>query len=341
MHKIVRALAGATLFTLALAGCSSEPSDSPNTPDNTAGNATETSPPPPPTKVSMAIQPWIGYGAWYIAQDKGFFADNNLEVSLIDFEADADMLAALAAGQVDSLNVASHGALLMAEQGVAAKIVLLLDASTSADAILTNGTIPGIAGLAGQQVAYEEGATSDLLLNYALSEVGLTIEDITKVPMGAADAGAALIAGQVPAAVTYEPYITEAVAQGSGVVVLFEAGAREGLISDVLMVSDAFAATNPEAVTALIKAWGQAIDFYNANVEEGRAIIAKGVGADPAELVTAFDGVIFFDVADNNSILISQYQNVTLPVVKEVAVTAGLLSGTVEPADVLDASFLP
>ena len=36
----------------------------------------------------------------------------------------------------------------------------------------------------------------------------MTIDDIEKVPMPAADAGAALIAGQVPVAVTYEPYLT-------------------------------------------------------------------------------------------------------------------------------------
>ena len=341
MHKLVKATAAAAILALALVGCSSNsPAETPTT--TKATEEVPTANEVPATKVSMAIQPWIGYGAWYIAQEKGFFADNNLEVNLIDFEADADMLAALAAGQVDSLNVASHGALLMAEQGVEAKIVLLLDASTSADAILTDGSIlGGIAGLEGKQVAFEEGSTSDLLLNFALSEVGLTIDDIVKVPMGAADAGAAMIAGQVPSAVTYEPYITEAVAQGHGVAVLFDAGAKQGLISDVLMVGDAFAAANPEAVTALITAWGQAIDFYNANIDEGRAIIAKGVGADPEELVTAFEGVVFYSVSDNLSELVNVYGAMTLPVVQEVAVTAGLLSGTVQPADVIDASFLP
>ena len=343
MHKLVKATAAAAILALALVGCSSNsPAETPATTKAAEDATTAPTEDVPATKVSMAIQPWIGYGAWYIAQEKGFFADNNLEVNLIDFEADADMLAALAAGQVDSLNVASHGALLMAEQGVEAKIVLLLDASTSADAILTDGSIlGGIAGLEGKQVAFEEGSTSDLLLNYALSEVGLTMDDIVKVPMGAADAGAAMIAGQVPSAVTYEPYITEAVAQGNGVAVLFDAGAKQGLISDVLMVGDAFAAANPEAVTALITAWGQAIDFYNANVDEGRAIIAKGVGADPEELVTAFEGVVFYSVSDNLSQLVNVYGATTLPVVQEVAVAAGLIGGTVQPADVIDASFLP
>jgi NitT/TauT family transport system substrate-binding protein len=294
-----------------------------------------------PVKVSIAIQPWLGYGAWYIAQDQDFFAANGLEVELVDFEADADMLAALAAGQVDALNVASHGALLMIETGVDAKIVLLEDASTSADAIITGGGIAGVADLAGQEVAYEEGTTSDLLLNYALSQVGLTIADIQKVPMGAAEAGAALIAGRVPAAVTYEPYITEAKSQNPAVEVIYEASAKEGLISDVLMVGGQFAQDNPEAVTGLIKAWGQAVDFYNANTDQGRAIIAAGVGEEPEALATAFDGVQFFDLAQNQELLGGQYASSTLPAVREVALAAGLVDGSADPASAVDPSFLP
>lgn len=41
----------------------------------------------------------------------------------------------------------------------------------------------------------------------------MTINDIVRVPMPAADAGTALIAGRVPVAVTYEPYISTALAQ--------------------------------------------------------------------------------------------------------------------------------
>ncbi|MDR0489343.1 MAG: aliphatic sulfonate ABC transporter substrate-binding protein [Propionibacteriaceae bacterium] len=292
------------------------------------------------TKVSIAIQPWLGYGAWYIAQEKGFFAENGLDVTLTDFEADADMLAALAGGRVDALNVASHGALLMIESGVEAKIVLLEDAATSADAIITTSEITTVADLKGKKVAYEEGATSDLLLNYALAEAGMTITDIEKVPMGAANAGAAVIAGQVPAAVTYEPYITSALAENSDMHVIYDASAKQGLISDVLMVSDKFAAENADAVKALIASWGQAVDYYNANVEDGRAIIARGVGEDPADLVTAFDGVIFYSLSDNQRLLDGEYRTATLPAVKEVAVTAGLLSGSADPDQAIDAQYL-
>ncbi|MDR0366935.1 MAG: ABC transporter substrate-binding protein [Bifidobacteriaceae bacterium] len=325
MHRRTALVAASVILALATAGCGANKSNS----DKDL------------IEVSIATQPWLGYGAWYIAQDQGYFEANGLKVNLVDFEGDAEMLAALAAGQVDALNVASHGALHMIESGVDASIVLLEDASTTADAIIATGDVTTVQDLAGKSVAYEEGTTSDLLLNYALDQAGMSVNDITKVPMGAAEAGAALIAGRTPVAVTYEPYITEAKSQNSDVHVVYEAAAKEGLISDVLMVSDAFANAKPEAVKGLIKSWGQAVDYYQAHTDEGRAIIAKGVGETAEALATAFDGVQFFDLAQNKELLTGEYATSTLPAVREVAMTAGLLDGSAEPSAAINATFLP
>ena len=47
-----------------------------------------------------------------------------------------------------------------------------------ADAILAGAAITDVASLKGKTVAYEEGATSDLLLNYALQQNGMTLQDV-------------------------------------------------------------------------------------------------------------------------------------------------------------------
>jgi NitT/TauT family transport system substrate-binding protein len=343
IRSLSRGLVAAAAATLLLTGCgqSEPPATSASTePESSAAAqpATEPAAEPAaePTQLSIAMQPWLGYGAWYIAQEKGFFAENNLEVSLPDFEADAEMVTAFAAGQVQAMNVASHTALRMAEEGVDLKVVLLEDASTSADAIISDGETATITDLKGKEVAYEEGATSDLLLNYALAENGMTIADIKKVPMNAADAGTALVAGKVPVAVTYEPYITAAKDASDKVKVIYEAGAKPGLISDVLAVRADFLSSNPEAVAALVKAWGQAVDYYNSNTDDGRAIIAKGVGESPEDLLTAFDGVQYFGLAENQSQLSGEFLNTTYPAVAEAALAAQLVDGSVKPADVID-----
>src|SRR5690349_8787168 len=175
--------------------------------------------------IRMAIEPWLGYGQWHIAAKKGLFKANGLdEVEIVNFTTDADLNAALASGQVQCGNIATHTAMAFAAAGLPIKIVALLDVSMTADAIISNGAVTSVPDLKGKQVAFEEGTTSDILLNYALTKNGMSIADIEKVPMPAADAGTALIAGKVPVAVTYEPYISLAKAQSDKVKLIFTAG---------------------------------------------------------------------------------------------------------------------
>ena len=92
-----------------------------------------------PGVFKLAIQPWLGYGMWYIAKEKGFFKANGLEdVELVNFVEDKDMGAAIASGQVDGDNESIQQLLVKVQAGIPLKGVLLMDASTKADAILVN-----------------------------------------------------------------------------------------------------------------------------------------------------------------------------------------------------------
>ena len=133
----------------------------------------------------------------------------------------------------------------------------------TADAIITAGGVGSVADLKGKQVAFEEGTTSDILLNYALAANGMSIADIEKVPMPAADAGAALLAERVPVAVTYEPYISLAKAQSDKVTLLYSAGENPGLISDVFIVRDD--ASTSDLLFQTSDATWQAYNGYGGN----------------------------------------------------------------------------
>mgnify|MGYP005852751309 CR=1 FL=1 len=297
--------------------------------------------PAAPDKVQVRIgtQPWIGYGPWYIAAEKGYFGQYNLAVELVHFNTDQDVNAAFASGNMEAANLATHTATKLFTAGVELRIVLLEDASYEADAILAGAGIQSIADLKGKKVAYEEGATSDLLLNYALAQNGMSVADITPVPLPASDAGLALAAGEVDAAVTYEPYITEVLKQDASLSLLYTAAENPGLISDVLVVPLAFAQSNPQAVRDLVKVWDEALAFYKTNPEEAKAIISRNVGAEPADLETAFEGVEFYDLAANNAQLSGGFFQ-TFQDIGEAAVAMGYLESYPSPGDIFDASFL-
>jgi len=290
--------------------------------------------PEAPTTVRIGTQPWIGYGPWWIAQEKGLFAKQGLKAELVDFVEDKEVNAAFASGQMDVANLATHTALKLYASGLDLHIVLLEDASYEADAILAPSTITSIADLKGKKIAYEEGTTSDLLLNYALAENGMSIADIEPIFMPAADAGAALIAGKVDVAVTYEPYISAALAEHKDLHLLYTAAARPGLISDVLAVR---ANLDPLTIIKLLKVWDEAVAFYNANPTEAQAIIAKAVGSTPEELTTAFEGVKFYSLSENQAELTGDFLTI-LEDVARVSVAIGLLDTIPELKALVDVS---
>lgn len=289
----------------------------------------------------IGVEPWLGYGQWHVAQDKGLFKKNGLDdVELVNFTEDKDINAALASGQIDGGSIATHTAMGMVAAGLPVKIVMVLDVSIKADAIVAGDEIAGVKDLKGKQIAFEEGTTSDILLKYALDKNGMTIDDVKPVPMPAADAGAALIAGRVPVAVTYEPYLTTALNQDKHVRLLFTAGEDPGLVSDVFVVREEVLKARPGQVLALVKSWNDALSAYKADVPGGRAIISKAVGSSVADLDTAFDGVRFYSLADNAETLTHGFATKTFEDVAAAAKKAKLIQGDVTAAQTIDPSFV-
>jgi NitT/TauT family transport system substrate-binding protein len=288
----------------------------------------------------MGTEPWIGYGPWWIAAEKGLFEANGVSATVTNFNLDSDINAALISGQINGANIATHTALRLASEGTPITIVMLLDQSNAADAILAGADITSVADLAGKQVAYEEGTTSDILLRYALGQNGMTIGDIEPVLMGASDAGVAAIAGQVPAAVTYEPYITTALAENPDLKLLYTAAEKPGLIGDVFVVQNDYLAAHPGQVTALLKAWGAAMADYDADPAGGQAIIEKGIGAEVGSMKLAFDGIDLYDLQEAKDLMTGGAYDATLSEVKDIALAAGIMSTDVDQSTLVDASYV-
>ena len=287
----------------------------------------------------MGTEPWLGYGPWWVADEKDLFAQNGLDVKVSSFTTDDEINAALVAGQIDGANIATHTAMRLAQAGTPLTIVLVLDQSNTADAALAASPVASIKDLKGKKVAYEEGTTSDILLRYALSQNGMTIDDIVKVPTPAAEAGTAAIAKRVDAAVTYEPYLTAALGQDPAFKLIYTAAEKPGLISDVFVVRNDVLGKVPCQIQTLINTWDDAVAYYNANGDDAKAIISKAVGATPEDLKTAFDGVDIYTVDQAKSLLEGAFPG-TMTDIMKIAVAAGIMPAEIDPTALLNTTFI-
>jgi NitT/TauT family transport system substrate-binding protein len=247
--------------------------------------------------VRVGHSTWVGNGPLYIAQDKGYFAENGVEFNDINIGDLKLRFAAAAAGEVDVILTTIDAMVLYLRSGDEYVLVSGADTSAGGDGIVATKDINTINDLKGKKVAFNEGSTSQFLLDVLLSENGMSEADLVPVNMDPGDAGAALIAGQVDAAVTWEPWLTKAKNSENGKI-LFDTTNRQDFITDFIIVRKEFLAEHPDDVRGFLKAWYKAVDFYKANPKEAVNIMAKGSGdwlADPAVFAETMSGVRFYD----------------------------------------------
>jgi len=289
--------------------------------------------------INMGTEPWIGYGPWWIAKAKGFDKANGINLNMINFTTDADREAAFAGGKTDMSNVPTHALAKILNAGSTPfQTILFEDISMTADAMLAPKDITSIKQIKGKKVAFEAGTTSDILLRYGLMKNGMTINDIKVVPLAAADAGTALVAGRVNIAVTYEPYLTAAIQHGKGLHIIYAGKARPGLISDMLIVSKKFAQAHPQSVVAVLKTWQQAMAYFRSNPADAQKIIAAKVGATAAQLKTSFAGDVIDDTKQSNAFIATKLR----PLLKDINTilkSEGVVKGNPNVVGTLNSSY--
>ncbi len=249
------------------------------------------------TSMVITLPTWTGYGPLFLAEEKGFFAEQGLDVELSVTQDLSTRMQALAAKRVDAMATALDVQVTVAAAGIPLTIVWALDDSFGGDGILAKNDIKTIADLKGKQVAFLRGSTSHFLLLTALKSAGMSEKDVTPVNMTAGDAGAAFVAGRVDAAVTWEPWLTNG-SSGAGHV-LASTKDFPGVIADSVSFHADYVKKNPKAVAGFVKAMGKAMEYWAANPSESVEIMAKGLGISVDEFVATEEGLKFLDYQNN------------------------------------------
>ncbi len=249
--------------------------------------------------VRVGHSTWVGNGPLYIARDKGYFEEQGVDFQDINIGDLKLRFAAAAAGQLDIILTTIDTVVLYLKTGDEYVVVTGADTSAGGDGIVATKDINSLADLKGKKVAFNEGSTSQFLLDVLLSENGMQESDLTPVNMDPGDAGAALIAGQVDAAVTWEPWLTKAKNSDNGHI-LFDTTNRQDFITDFVIVRKEFLAEHPDDVAGFVKAWYKALEYYKANPDDAISVMAQGSGdwlSDPAVFAETMAGVKFYDRA--------------------------------------------
>jgi NitT/TauT family transport system substrate-binding protein len=246
---------------------------------------------------------WIGSIAFFVANEKGYFKDQGLDVQTKSFSAPGDTLVPLMNGDLDTALSTADSVLTVLDKAPGQiKVVYLTDTSSGADAIIAKKDIADVKAMKGRKVAATLGQCNQLLLEKALVKAGLADKDIDLVNMNPDDAGAAFAAGKLDAAVTWEPWITKVSGEKTGHVI-FSSKETPNLILDVLAISTKTAEKKPAETRAFLKGLNRGYEFVKQHPNEACAIAGKVLEQKPEEVAAMLPKVALYSPEQNLTVM--------------------------------------
>lgn len=287
-----------------------------------------------PRSLSIATNQWPGYEPLYLARDLGYYG--NADIRLVELPSSSEVIKAFRNGTVDAAALTLDEALLLVQDDIAVKAVLVMDVSNGADVVMARPGIKSLAGLAGKRVGAESSALGAYMLSRMLMVAGLKPTDIEILPLTVDQHEGAYQSGKVDAVVTFDPVRTKLLAAGAHI--LFDSRRIPNEIFDILIVRREYLQRHSRQVARLEDAWYRALDYLHRKPEDAAQRMAKREGISGAEFREALKGLRIPDHDENDRLLHGANPGLIPPAQRLMKVMAQnrLLRGEVDPARLLE-----
>ncbi len=243
--------------------------------------------------VKMGYVPVLIFAPLYIAIERGYFAEEGIDVQLTPLQGGSDSVVQLAAGNFDAaVGGIGAGLLNAANKGLEFRIVApmhterpplaspLVISPDRADEIKT------VKDLKGKKVAINAtGAATEYWVYKALDKAGLTMDDIKLTTIAFRDVPAALQSRAVDAAILGEPLVTQQKDQGT--VKVLADDFIDGITVTYLYMGLPLLKDRPQVAQGFVRAYIRALRDLQGNgwLNKDTAAIIEKYTKTPADVV--------------------------------------------------------
>jgi NitT/TauT family transport system substrate-binding protein len=235
-HRVPKVLIQLSIVVFLIAGCTSTaPASQAPATVATQPPATSTTAPALPTDTAQPVHIKVGYGPFasylpfYIAQQEGYFTEQGLDVELVPIAKQSDGMPLLVNGEIDIfsgqldiviLNAIAQGGQLkiVADKGFEDPNGCTYEAWIARPSVVAGGKLDDLRNIKGLKVDIARTQTPEYALDLLLKPVGLSTADVQVVDLATPDRVAGIKNGSIDIAFFPEPYVTQLVNSGAGVI---------------------------------------------------------------------------------------------------------------------------
>lgn len=211
----------------------------------------------PESALRIGTNVWIGSEPLYLARELGHLKPE--VVQLVEYPSASEVLRAFRNQAIDGMVISLDELFGLAVDGMQPRIILVVDVSHGADAVVGRTGMRTMKDLKGKPVAVESGALGAFVLSRALALNGMQASDVRVVHLESNEQPSAFAKGQVDGAVTFDPYRTQLLRAGA--TTLFDSTQIPGEIVDLVAVRASVLEKQPKAIQTLLAGWFSAIDY--------------------------------------------------------------------------------
>ena len=253
---------------------------------------------PPPEPLRIVSSPWPGYEPLYLARDLGYL-DSAVRLSEVP-SANINM-EAFSNGSADIATLTLDETLTLLDEGKKVRILLVMDTSNGADAVMARPEIKTLADLKGKRIAMENIPLGVYMLHRTLDAAGLKPSDVTVFPMPEDKHEKAYRSGEVDAVITFEPFKSHIAKAGAHV--LFDSSKIPNEIFDLLVVRDDVYKARRDELCDVVQQWFRTLEYVEVNPQDAIGRMAKRLHMEPEAYRAMMGGLTVPSRKDNQHLL--------------------------------------
>ncbi len=315
MRKSLSLLLALVVLSVGLAACSGNGKKE-GEPASSGGKAVK--------ELSMGLMPYYDYAPWALADEKGFFEEEGIKLKTTMFPVEGNVAPALVNGSIDVGGFSDTPSITLASQFKDLRMISFLNifkgyaiiadkdkGFKTYEELLQETNDPQQAAveagkqLKGKSIVTTSGAAFYMVLEQALSNAGLTMDDVKVVDMEPDVGVTAFISGTGDFYLGGLPQREKLQSEGFAPLISGEQIGPGAVSLAGLATTKKFMEANPEMIDSLQKVWFKTMDYIQSNPDDAYASLAawankQNGGSSTGEDVAKFidDYVIFAKTAE-------------------------------------------
>lgn len=255
--------------------------------------------PAPEAPLRIAIHAWPGYETLHLAQQQSYFQPSRIRLTEMTNASQTSL--ALRNGTVEAGCLTLDEVLSLAQDGIDLRIVLVMDISDGADAVMARPGFTEPKTLRGKRIALENGAVGAIMLDALLETAKLKVSDVELVSATVDEHEKIYRSGKVDAVVTFEPVRSALLKQGAHVI--FDSRKIPERIMDVLVVRNDKLNEHRQALKDIVAAHFRALEYQKQQPQEAAKILAPFLNVAAHEVIAQYDGLKVPSLEENRHFL--------------------------------------